>query len=270
MGRVIEGVGDVDELLARSRAREEEARRRLLDQCRSASLVLDELEPSLREPRVLLLAQGEYSPSPSTARRWFVLGVGEDGARELGSAWLVDVEHAHLFEALRSEHHVVEGTCDAMYATSWTLAWTKALPGSCRVWSRSGLRCLVGDGSVEWARGLHRLPVEKVEAVEGFVDEDWVRRELRLRLRGGGRRIRLARVDESVAALDPTYGAFELICDAAWLMDLARELAEALGVPADCHEELGGVWLPERLRITQGAEAGEGEVSASPRKASHP
>lgn len=270
MGRVIDGIGDVDELLAKSRAREDEARQQLLGRCRTSDDVLDELRPLLPGHRELLLAQGEYSPSPSTARRWFVLAVGDGGAHELCSAWLAQAERENLAASLRAAHDLVEGTCDAMYATAWTLAWSEASPGSCRVWSRSGLRCVVADGSVTWAAGLHRLPAERVEAVEGFVGEDWVRRELRLRLRGGGRKIRLARVDEPLSALDVTYGALELMCDAAWLQDLARELAEALGVPAECHDELGGVWLPERLRQGQGAGLPEAGSSGSPRKASAP
>jgi len=245
MSQRIPGTRDVDELLARSRQQEEETRQKLRDECRLAGAVLAELGPKLGSRRRLLLAEGEYSPSPSTARRWFVIAVDTERPEELAVVWLEEAQRERLEAELRSRHEVTEGMCDAMYATDWKICWTRAHPGSCRVWKRDGLCCEVDGERLRWDE--QSLSAGEVDAVEGYVSGNWSERELRLRLRDG-QKVLLEKQKDWRGSLDPTYDALNLWCDAAWLMDSARALAEALGVPAECHEERGGRWLPERAR----------------------
>ncbi|MCO5167726.1 MAG: hypothetical protein M9894_15370 [Planctomycetes bacterium] len=120
------------------------------------------------------------------------------------------------------------GEVDTMHATPWTTAWSVA-PAPALVVDREGvvLRALGQDEA--WLRDPGALPRHALRGVEATLSADWVERGVVLHL-DGGRRVVVARCEEHIVHLDPTYDGLDLMVD-AWAPALARALAVGLGLP---------------------------------------
>jgi hypothetical protein len=178
----------------------------------------------------LLVAVGQYSPDPRVAERVGVLAV--DGhPKLLLDEWVVPSEIPRLTESLAARR----GGWDVMAATDWERAWT-ADGAPFVLWDRKGRVAWQEGGGIRFRDGPS-LAISSLRGVHAFVDADWRRRGVRLEP-AAGQPLLLAQASEPLVELDPTYDAFNLICDASWAVELARSLAAAIGVPVKVDELL--------------------------------
>ena len=228
-----------EDLLARSYREEAEQRHKLWEMCESAAVVEERVVQALGEERpALLLARGMYSPSPRTAERVMVIALGDAEPVKLNDSWMTKVERKALQQGLKRRWDALPGHCDAMYATTWNLAWTDGERGRFQLWSpKERLLAIEGD-RLRLSENRGDLVARDVRAVVGWLSDDWVRREVRLKLRSGGEVLVIGQ-DDDMPAIDPTYDSFNLFCDAAWVVDLTRSIAKAVGVPFEMHPDLG-------------------------------
>lgn len=172
----------------------------------------------------LLIARGQYSPNPGQSERVLILDVSSRRARALADVWWTSAQLEAATEALSRRHEVLVGECDVMFATSWKLAWGSRGGARCEVFTRAGDHLVAAQGILQRGGRAH-----EVAAVHVTLSDDWVRRAVEIELTDGAR-VEVASAIEAMATFDPTYGAFELICDASWAVRLGRALAAALGV----------------------------------------
>lgn len=117
------------------------------------------------------------------------------------------------------------------------LAWTDGERGRVQLWSpKERLLAIEGD-RLHLSRDRGDLAVEDVSAVIGWLSDNWVRREVRLGLKSGDE-VLVTGQDDDMPAIDPTYDSFNLVCDAFWVVDLTRSIAEAAGVRVEIHPDL--------------------------------
>lgn len=200
---------------------------------------IDEIEVDLRQRAgdpgaPLVLAEGDLSPEPDVARRWFALEAKEEAITELLSFWIRTGEHDALVSRFPGRV-IALGNCDAMYATPWEHVWY-AEGGRLHVWGREpsvhviadAAQLVLGDRVIERARiaRLHR-------GLSSGWGEHWV--DL---VTTDGEVVRLFSKREDFAFVDPTYDGIDLLCDSAWAGDIARALAGVLGVEVTRHPDL--------------------------------
>lgn len=174
-------------------------------------------------PRSLLVCTGQYAPQPAATQR--VLVLGDDGAaRVYADAWMTPAAIDELLARLRGVT-VRTGRCDAMYATSWSVAWASD-EGDLEVWDAGG-RVLWQQYGTLVHRTRGRLP--HACEVHATLSSGWVERSVVLRLADGSV-CEVAACSEEAAALDPTYDALDLLMDASWMLELTRELGVRLGI----------------------------------------
>lgn len=124
---------------------------------------------------------------------------------------------------------VRRGGWDTMYATGWAVAWASGA-GEARAWrSGEGPTLTLVAGRL-WLRDGGMVEPAEVEAVEGWLSDDWIERGVRLRLRGGGTRAVLDAEEPAAAMGSFIYDGLDLLCDTSWIHDAGRTVAEALGV----------------------------------------
>lgn len=187
----------------------------------------------------LLVVTGQYA-EPGTDRV-MVLQIVKMVPRERWDGFLATAD-VEVLRARLSQlgHRVWPGENDAMFATSWKLAWTQA-PAPFLLFDRRGLRCSIEGGAVQlhrrWRRASRSIPLSAILRVSSWVSEKGVRRGVSLACRDGV--VVVAEQYDFFAALDPTYDQFNLICDAAWADALARSLAAALDRPFVSFEDEG-------------------------------
>ena len=172
-----------------------------------------------------LVCTAQYSPHPAETERVLVLGLRDGGVQLCADAWVETAAIDNLL-GLLSSGHVRKGRCDAMYATAWQVAWAID-KGPLEVWDPRGRILWHQAGAlVHRERGL--LP--HLHQVRAALGAGWVERSLVLEVEGAPSCV-VASCSDLKAALDPTYDALDLLTDAAWLVELARELSDRLGVP---------------------------------------
>jgi hypothetical protein len=99
----------------------------------------------------------------------------------------------------------------------------------CSVWSDKDIR--VSGTGLELSLPNGSVHTSDVEAVVSFVDDDYIRRGVRLDLLGGRQAI-LVEEHDAIAEMDPTYGWDNFsLSDAHWVSKLGREFAAWLHVP---------------------------------------
>jgi hypothetical protein len=81
------------------------------------------------------------------------------------------------------------------------------------------------------------LSVSEVQGIRAFLAPDWVRRGVTLR-RSLRDEIVVARKRELSVLLDPTYDGIDLLCDAAWVTALARDIAQFTGLALEVDADL--------------------------------
>ena len=125
-----------------------------------------------------------------------------------------------------------KGGWNTMHATAWTLAWSDDAMPFVLLDPRDRLAWVEGDR-------LHtreRAPILRVEiaAIEPYLENGWVRRGVRVRLRDDTL-LPIAFEDDHASELDFTYDGLNLMADTFWCHFLARALARGLGPPVvDC------------------------------------
>ncbi len=185
----------------------------------------------------VLAAEGQYSPRPDDAARVLLLAVRPRGLDQVGDLWLSPDD----LRALTSgPDGGVRAACDAMFSDRWTLAWCKA-HGRLRLWRRGGL-AMEATASVvhinpRRLRPARTMEVSDLRRVHGWLTDDWVRRGLDLQ-RLEGERLTVASKRELSAMIDPTYDAFDLVCDSSWLRQLCLDLGSVTGLPVELDEDL--------------------------------
>jgi hypothetical protein len=159
----------------------------------------------------------------------------EDAPRVLEDAYLPSRDLDELVRRLahaRPRARARRGGWNTMHATAWSFAWSD---------DAGPLVLLDARGRLAWVDGdrLHTrggAPIERlaIAAVEPYVENGWVTRGVRVRLRDGAIRA-IAREDDEISRLDPTYDGLNLMADTAWTHELARALSRGLGPPVvDC------------------------------------
>ncbi|NDD30840.1 MAG: hypothetical protein EB084_21500 [Proteobacteria bacterium] len=171
----------------------------------------------------IMIAVGQYAPAPETSVRVLVLGRTPKGNETLADAWMIPRDTRELMALLR-ESAPRQGRCDAMYLTPWTCAWTTD-DEPMEVWDEGGRLLWHFDGRL-YLRAINNCVT--VREIHGFVSPDWTRRGVALALADGSTQ-QLIAIDEPMATLDPTYDRLDLVCDAAWVSDLAHAMARRLG-----------------------------------------
>lgn len=191
-------------------------------------LTLDDLKEQWagRGPAAMVVG-GFSSPKEEQHDRVGLFAWPLTGEGPLLDVWIPRADLARVEEALGVP--VVEGEWDVMYATGWSMAWV--IDGA-NVWvwtPEQGLTCEADGAHVRL--GEVQVKSKEVEAVLGWLARDWVRREVRVRLKSGDEHS-LVGVDVPTAAMgDMFYDGLDLMADTSWVHNLGHTIARGLGVP---------------------------------------
>lgn len=204
----------------------------------TAALLLQQLRPT--PGTRWLVATGQYSPAPAAATRVIVFADPGSRLRIRLDAWLAPSELPLLVTALAKHGEARVVKSDAMYATPPEHVWSRE-GDALRLWRRQRLIARIEADRVSlrsrWWRSWQHAAVADFSAVHAFLAPDWARRGVRLVRRADGA-IAIADAVEVAALLDPTYDGIDLLCDAAWVTDLARDIAEVTGLPTEIDADL--------------------------------
>jgi hypothetical protein len=196
----------------------------------------DEIAHSLQDQiqgAKLIVGPGQYSPHANHPRV-LILRVDCPGENPsvLWDRFLAKEAIIPLIRALQEYAQMVWlGEFDPMYATPWAYAWTMP-PEVFRLYDRRG--CVVelqGENvAIRQADKLVVLALSDISGVIGWLSDDWFKREVRIVTHRGDQLV-IAEAEEEMAHLDPTYDGINLMCDAAWVRQLGKTIAQALSVP---------------------------------------
>ncbi|MBN2494427.1 MAG: hypothetical protein JXR96_07560 [Deltaproteobacteria bacterium] len=161
--------------------------------------------------------------------RVLLIAVGADAPSTLADLWLLPADIPELVRLLSQHCEVLEGMCDAMFATGWTYVWA-VKDGRFELWAHDG-RVLEGDGTrILLRREKRAIAREDITAVAAWVSECWSCRQVRLLLRDGTH-LTVAEQTHFVPSSNYMYDGLNLLVDSAWTIELAYPLARVLGVP---------------------------------------
>jgi len=212
-------------------AREEKIRQKLapLEQARA---IFDLARGQDRE--VLAARADVYS---EVGRRIFLLGVEQAGLYQAGEVWLSPADLEALTEGPGA---ALPAWTDAMFADCWRHVWC-AEEDRLRLWSRRRLLLEAGKDAATLAPGLLRrgrtVAASGLRHVHGWLAGDWVKRGIDL-VPEEGPPVTVVSYREMAAIFDVTYDGLDLLCDAAWVRDLAHAMGETLGLPVELDEDL--------------------------------
>lgn len=179
-----------------------------------------------RSAAPILIAVGQYSPDPQSAQRVALF----ESSQCVCDRWIRSADLPALREHLAKGRTVRTGEMDAMYATAWHCAWTTD-GGPFELWDREGLLAYQ-QGDTVLLRSGERAAMGDIAYVHAFLGEAWIERGVRLVLKDG-RALTVARQEDPISLIDPTYDAINIQCEAAWTVSIARSLARILGVPVE-------------------------------------
>ena len=189
----------------------------------------------------LLVGTGTYSPHRGSERVAVLRAHGDGPLEGLWDGYLPTQGLEGFRAALGARVPTWPGELDFMAATPWEYAWTVA-PAPFQLWAAAGRLAWVDGGRLWYRLGagepLRSLPLADLADVEADVSPDWVVRTVRLHRKDREAPIVVARQADALAQLDPTYDGFNLICDAAWAVQLGQALAAAIGRPCLVHPDL--------------------------------
>ncbi|MCB9780268.1 MAG: hypothetical protein H6742_16995 [Alphaproteobacteria bacterium] len=208
----------------------------LRQRCIPAAQVAREVIAAVAPGDPVLLARAIYTPHPAVAERWLVFGDGGRRLWRVADAWIAVSEVDELQGRLGGAHLLVEGSCDAMFATRARVVWALQAVQP-RVFAADLLRLAVVGDQIELAGTT--LTRDQLAGVEVSLSAGWSRHTVSLRLHDGHRREVASRV-EVAARLDPTYGQPELWADSAWAVELAGGLGALFGLDVRLPEALQG------------------------------
>lgn len=203
-----------------------------------APLALDTALAALRSRNFArgLVATTPSSPDPAVSERILVYGFTGDRLSSMLDAWIEPGD----VEPLRLAIGADQGRSDAMCRSPAEYVWTLGA-SELRLWRKgilagqfSAAECRVRRGRIRsWAA----IPAREIVSVHGFVSPGWTERGIRLE-RSAGRVITVARKRSFGPLFDPTYDAIDLTCETAWLLELARAMAAATGIPVSFDADL--------------------------------
>lgn len=185
--------------------------------------------------REVLAAEADmYS---EVGRRVFLLAVAGEHLVQAADIWLAPGDLADLCQGPDAAS---PAQCNAGFADRWNHAWcTQA--GRLRLWNPGHLVLEATTGAVRLPPGwFHRektVPASDLHHIHGWLGDDWVKRGISLVPREGEPLVIVTR-REVAALLDPTYDALDLLCDAAWIRELALGLGEVLILPVELDKDL--------------------------------
>ncbi len=151
-----------------------------------------------------------------------------------------DDEITLMVDAIPTEDDIIElatglepsrmGRWDVEGSARWRFVWTIG-SAAWTLWSRKGGKAFWLDGEE-----LHRsgprppVPAKQIAAVQTYASPGWYEQGAEIRLKEDTT-IEIAETTNWTARLDPTYGRHELTTDLQWAEDLAKDLAQIIGVP---------------------------------------
>lgn len=204
-----------------------------------APLALDDVLAALRARNFArgVVAATPSSPDPALSERILVYAFAGDRLSAMLDAW---IEPAGV-EPLRIAIGADPGGSDAMYQSAAEYVWALGAD-DLRLWRREALvgrfsaaECRVRTSPLgSWAA----IPTSEIASVHGFLSPAWTERGIRLE-RSAGRGIGVARKRSFGPLFDPTYDAIDLTCETGWLVELARAIAAAIGIPVSFDADLG-------------------------------
>lgn len=200
---------------------------------------IDEIMALLARVRTgtAVVAKAQYSPDPGKAERTLVFT--EKGQRliKLADAWLAPKTYNELITRLPDAS---PGACSAMYNTNPSYVWATRKK-ELHLWQRGSLVARFASqeshvkGSIIGMWSTYRNAT--IAFVHAFLSRSWVHRGVRLEC-AEGRNLVIAKSLEAMAIIDPTYDGLDVMCDAAWVGELASAIASATGVPLKMDKEL--------------------------------
>lgn len=188
-----------------------------------------------------VVVRAQYSPDPGQVERVLIFAELGQRLRQLADVWL---SAESLEQALQQLPDARGGGCSAMYGTPPIHVWAahRDATGSdqLKLWRRRSLvaRFTALDVHLKGAFGRWvSWPCTDFDTVRAFLSSDWSRRGVRLEATTGPARI-VASTRELSALFDPTYDALDVLCDAAWTVDLARAVAATSQIRFSADEAL--------------------------------
>lgn len=194
-----------------------------------------ELDGLRAQGKEVLAAKADYHSE--VGLRVLLLAVAEGHLKERADLWLAPDDLARLCLGPAAP---TPARCDAMYADRWSHTWCSQ-PDRLRLWGRRRLLLEAGQGTVRlapgWLRQGRTLSVAGLRHIHGWLSDDWIKRGISLVPVDAAPLVIVTR-REMAAALDPTYDALDLLCDASWVRQLALALGDVTGLPVELDEDL--------------------------------
>jgi hypothetical protein len=175
------------------------------------------------------VAEGQMPKDGSI--RVFVLS----GAKLLTHAWMKEGGQVALASALAARGPVRRGECDAMYATPMSAWWTTD-GGPFELWIDDARTVWFEGGALQTNAGA-AYPRSAIANIEGYLEQGWVVRGVRINLKSG-ERLELRKEEDPIAGIDFTYDGLNLLMDTGWVHSLVRALEKQLGVPVVLDKDL--------------------------------
>lgn len=179
------------------------------------------------EDRVVLIAQGSYSPDNS-GDRYLIYSMEDRGRlRPVADRWLRSRDLAAVRKRAPSCR---VGQTDAMFQTAPRLVWCRLDDDVLVVWRRTRRIAMLERKRVllRRPRRWKQLITTRLDRVELCLSADWVTRSVRLYADDGYWDV--ARQRDPFARIDPTYDGINLMADTYWASCLAREIAAVTGL----------------------------------------
>lgn len=173
-----------------------------------------------------VVVKAQYSPNPDIVERTIVFwDHGQHIVKALDS-WLTPDTYEQLLAAFPQVAPPARGSCSAMYSTSPKYVWAHR-DNELHLWQNkilvarfnsreSRVRRLLGIWSV--------IPATRLSSIHAFLSQTWIKRGVVLQ-RKYQRDITIASEREPMALIDPTYDGIDVMCDASWVVDLARAIS---------------------------------------------
>ncbi|MBI3736396.1 hypothetical protein HY256_07770 [Candidatus Sumerlaeota bacterium] len=202
----------------------------------------DSIQSTLEGERLehVVLAKGQYSPDPAKAQRVLIYSRCEFSLIEVADVWMAPETQTRVEAWLCHRGSVYPGSCDAMYGTAVKYIWAPC-EGELWFWKRGRLIGKFGQNECcvrkrpfgSWSR----FPTAEFSSCHAFLSKGWSERGVSLEP-VCGKSLVLAKKREISVMIDPTYDGLDLICDANWVLDLAKAVSEATTIPLKIDDAL--------------------------------
>jgi hypothetical protein len=184
----------------------------------------------------LVIATGQYSPN-SNSERTFFFSECSDKLKEVADVWLSQKTKADVLSNLSN---FLLGSSSAMYSTRPVFVWA-AKGNELYLWNNGTHVAKFTTQETHIKTGIFgtgkTYQNSSLSSVHAFLSKTWFKRGVSIKHKSG-KNIQLAHSKELSALIDPTYDGFDVMCDASWVSDLARAIANTTGIPLAIDKEL--------------------------------